>query len=170
MKIVVTDACIFIDVINLNLTAKFFGLELDIHTTAEVVNELFLAQQQILEGYKTSNKLTVHILTGDEQLALMSGSYPKALTSEDRSVVFIAQKLGDATVLSSDKPLRNYAKKIAIEYHGMLWIVDQLIAQGTLSKSEAISKLAEWVESNLIYKNNSEIKFEIAKRIKIWSK
>jgi hypothetical protein len=37
MKIVVTDACIFIDVIELQLTGRFFGLNLDIHTTADVL-------------------------------------------------------------------------------------------------------------------------------------
>ncbi len=98
MKIVVTDACIFIDVIELQLTGRFFGLNLDIHTTADVLNELYSDQQQILEGYKTSNKLTVHVLSGAEQASLMTEDYPKALTPEDRSVVFIAKKLGDAVV------------------------------------------------------------------------
>lgn len=79
MKIVVTDACIFIDVININLTAKFFGLELDIHTTADIINELYPEQKQILEGYKASTKLTVHILTGEEQLELMKQQYPKGV-------------------------------------------------------------------------------------------
>lgn len=77
MKIVVTDACIFIDVIELQLTSKFFGLNLDIHTTADVLNELYSEQQQILEGYKATNKLTVHVLSGAEQVSLMSESYPK---------------------------------------------------------------------------------------------
>jgi predicted nucleic acid-binding protein len=170
MKIVVTDACIFIDVININLTAKFFGLELDIHTTADIINELYPEQKQILEGYKASTKLTVHILTGEEQLELMKQQYPKALTPEDLSVIFIAQKLGDATVLSSDKPLRKYAKKLSIEYHGMLWILDQLVAQGLLPKPEAIAKLNAWINSNLIYRDNAEIQDEVDKRIKAWSK
>ena len=170
MKIVVTDACIFIDVINLNLTGKFFGLELDIHTTADIINELYPAQQQILEGYKSSTKLTVHVLTGEEQLALMTEEHPKALTPEDLSVIFIARKLGDATVLSSDKPLRKYAKKLSIEYHGMLWIMDQLIGQEILTKSEGVTKLTAWVNSNLSYKNNAEIQAEVDTRVKAWSK
>lgn len=170
MKIVVTDACIFIDVIDLNLAAKFFGLELDIHTTAEVINELYTSQQQILEGYKASEKLKVHILIGEEQQELMSDEYPKALTPEDRSVVYIAKKLRDATILSSDKPLRKYAKKLCIEYHGMLWILDQLVSQGGLPKPEAITKLIAWINSNLIYRNNAEIQAEVDTRIKSWSK
>lgn len=48
MKIVVTDACIFIDVIELQLTGRFFGLNLDIHTTADVLNELYTDQQHLL--------------------------------------------------------------------------------------------------------------------------
>ncbi|CAN5115887.1 hypothetical protein BH09BAC3_BH09BAC3_38200 [soil metagenome] len=170
MKIVVTDACIFIDVINLNLTAKFFGLELDIHTTADVINELYPEQKRILEGYESSKKITVHVLTGEEQLALMEQDHPKALTPEDLSVIFIAQKLGDATVLSSDKPLRKYAKKLSVEYHGMLWIVDQLVNSGGIPKPEAIAKLNAWIKSNLIYRDNAEIKTEVDNRIKTWSK
>ena len=169
MKIVVTDACIFIDVINLNLTAKFFRLELDIHTTADIINELYPNQKQILEGYKLSKKLTVHVLSGEEQLALMTGEHPKALSPEDLSVIFIARKLKGATVLSSDKPLRKYAEKLSIEYHGMLWIFEQLVAQGLLTQPEAITKLNVWINSNLIYRNNTEIKDEVDKMIKAWS-
>lgn len=169
MKIVVTDACIFIDVIELQLTSRFFGLNLDIHTTADVLNELYPAQQQVLEGYKANSKLTVHILTGEEQTALMSEEFPKALTPEDRSVVFVAKKIGDAVVLSSDKPVRNHAKNLSIEYHGMLWIFDQLVEQEILTKPEAINKINTLVNSNMIYKNNGEMREEVAKRIKRWS-
>lgn len=168
MKIVVTDACIFIDVIELELTSKFFGLNLDIHTTRDVLNELYASQQQVLEGYTIGNKLTVHVLSGAEQQSLMNDVFPNALTAEDRSVVFIAKKL-DAIVLSSDKPVRNYAKKISIEYHGMLWVFDQLVASGILSKSEACSKISILANSNIIYRNNEEMQFEVGKRIKLWS-
>jgi len=168
MKIVVTDACIFIDVINLQLTSKFFGLDLDIHTTLDVINELYISQQQILEGYNASNRLTVHVLTGEEQISLMSESYPKALTPEDRSVVFIAQKL-EAIILSSDKPVRTYAKRLSIEYHGMLWMFDQLMTQNLITKVEACIKIQALISSNLIYKNNAELQAEITKRLKAWS-
>ena len=169
MKIVVTDACIFIDVIELQLTAKFFGLELDIHTTRDVFDELFQEQQQILEAYQENNRLTVHILAPEEKIELLSEEFPKALSPEDRSVVFIAKKL-DAVLLSSDKPVRNLAKKLSIEYHGMIWIFDQLVEQGHLSGQEASAKIAFMVSSNLIYRNNHEMQAEVEKRIKTWLK
>jgi predicted nucleic acid-binding protein len=167
MKIVVTDACIFIDVIELQLTAKFFGLELDIHTTQDVFDELFQDQQQILEAYQENNRLTIHNLTPEEKIELFSEEFPKSLSPEDRSVVFIAKKLG-AVVLSSDKPVRNLAKKLSIEYHGMIWIFDQLVQKGQLTGENAAESITQMVHSNLIYRNNKEMQFEIEKRIKAW--
>ncbi|SRR5258708_2574374 len=169
MKIVVTDACIFIDVIELQLTAKFFGLELDIHTTRDVFDELFQEQQQILEAYQENNRLTVHILTPKEKMELLSEEFPKALSPEDQSVVFIAKKLG-AVLLSSDKPVRNLAKKLSIEYHGMIWIFDQLVQQGQLTGGSAAERITQMVNSNLIYRNNQEMQMEVEKRVKKWSK
>lgn len=169
MKLVVTDACIFIDVIELQLTAKFFGLALEIHTTRDVFDELYPEQQQILQAYQVNSKLTIHILSPTEKLALLEDSFPKALTPEDRSVVFIAQKL-NAIVLSSDKPVRNVAKKLAIEYHGMIWIFDQLMEQGLLKGEEAAAKITLMVNSNIIYRNNLEMQAEVEKRIIKWLK
>lgn len=169
MKIVVTDACIFIDVIELQLTAKFFGLEFDIHTSRDVFDELFEEQKQILEAYQENNKLTVHILTPEEKIELLTETFPKALSPEDQSVVFIARKL-DAILLSSDKPVRNVAKKLTIEYHGMIWVFDQLVQHHLLDAAEATAKITQMVASNLIYRNNQEMQKEVAKRIKEWTK
>lgn len=41
MLIAVTDACIFIDLIELKITAPFFKLDIEVHTTIDVWNELF---------------------------------------------------------------------------------------------------------------------------------
>ena len=41
MKIAITDACIFIDLIELRLTSQFFRLQLEIHTSLDVYNELY---------------------------------------------------------------------------------------------------------------------------------
>ena len=41
MKIAVTDACIFTDLIELDLVSPFFQLHVELHTTIDVVNELF---------------------------------------------------------------------------------------------------------------------------------
>lgn len=169
MRIVVTDACIFIDIMDLQLTAAFFGLELEIHTTQDVFNELYQNQQQILQAYQRSKKLMIHVLSPQEQRELLEENFPVSLSPEDCSVIYVARKL-DAIVLSSDKPVRNHAKKLAIDYHGMIWVFDQLVAQGLITKKEAIAKLKQLVSSNMIYKGNADMVKELEKRIKDWSK
>lgn len=169
MKLVVTDACIFIDVIELQLTSEFFGLELEIHTTVDVINELFPQQQQLLRAYEHGDKLTIHVLTPADQEAISNENFPRALSPEDCSVIYIARKL-NATVLSSDKPVRTHAKNLSIEYHGMFWIFDKLVAAKILNGATATDKLKVLMESNIIYKGNQEMAKEAEKRFRVWSK
>src|SRR5690606_31556421 len=83
--------------------------------------------KQILEGYKASNRLTVHILTGEEQIEILNTAFPKALSPEDQSVLFIARRLKNVAVLSRD----------------------QLVDQGQLTKSEACVKIKSLVSSKV---------------------
>jgi hypothetical protein len=84
-------------------------------------------------------------------------------------VIFVAEKL-KATVLSSDKEVRKYAKKSSIDYHGMLWIFDALVEGEIITKGEAISKISQMGSSNIMYSNNQELQTEIQKRVTKWSK
>jgi predicted nucleic acid-binding protein len=168
MKIAITDACIFIDLIELQLTSQFFGLDIEIHTTLDVYNELYIEQQEWLKVYRSFGKLTIHNLSPEEKDSIQNRSFPKSLSDNDKSVLFLAEKL-DALILSSDKAVRNFAKKHSIEYHGMLWIFDCLIEKGLISKEEAILKLRSLISNNIVYQNNMELNAEIEKRVKKWS-
>lgn len=169
MKIVVTDACIFIDLFDLRLMSHFFELQLEIHTFVDVYNELDDEQKQLLMAYKVGNKLTIHNLNS-EDFELINKTIPsKTLSPPDKTVIYLADKI-NAIILSSDKTLRNCAKTKAIEYHGILWIFDKLIDEKIISGREASVKLIELTEINFFFKNNLELSIEINKRIKIWSK
>ncbi len=169
MKLAITDACIFIDIYDLQLTSKFFGLELEIHTSLDVFNELYEEQKELLRAFQSIGKLTVHIIQQDDRMAIFSKKYPKALSDNDKTVLYLAEKF-DAMVLSSDKAVRSNAKKLCAEYHGMLWIFDKLIEEGILDKKTAVEKVSHLLATNVIYQNNAELTKEIDKRIKIWSK
>jgi hypothetical protein len=41
MRVAVTDACIFIDLIELEMITSFFQLDLERHTSVAVINELY---------------------------------------------------------------------------------------------------------------------------------
>jgi hypothetical protein len=59
MKIAITDACIFIDIIELQLSSQFFGLKIEIHTSLDVFNELYIEQQELLKAYQSVGKLII---------------------------------------------------------------------------------------------------------------
>ena len=167
--VVVTDACIFIDLHDLGLINSFFNLDLEIHTTAMVLNELYDEQQQLLKDYQSADRLTVHNLQEQDFIEIYSEEYPKSLSETDKSVLHIANKI-HACVLSSDKTLRNCAKNKGIEYHGMIWIIDQLVDTFVLSKKEAANKIKQLVDVNFVFQNNPQLMDEIEKRLKLWIK
>lgn len=67
MLVAVTDACIFIDLLDLKITDPFFKLDLEVHTSYEVWDELNEDQQEILKGYRSLKKLIVHILEPEDK-------------------------------------------------------------------------------------------------------
>jgi len=71
-------------------------------------------------------------------------------------------------LLSSDKIVRNFSKANAIEYHGMLWILDQLLLSEQITYPVAIKKLNDLITNNIVYQNNMELTYEITKRIEKW--
>lgn len=159
MRIAITDACIFIDLHNLKLTNLLFSLD--------VYNELYSQQQDILSAFHSVGKLTIHNLSAEDRINMQKNNYPKSLSENDKTVLFLAEKI-DAMVLSSDKAVRTCAKKKSIEYHGMLWVFDRLVDCGSLSALDAASKLESLIQTNIVYQNNAELVREMGIRLKKW--
>ncbi|MBI1838670.1 MAG: hypothetical protein HYR91_15505 [Flavobacteriia bacterium] len=167
MKIAITDACIFIDLYELDLTIPFFSLDFEIHTSLDVFNELYKEQQQVLLAFTSVGKLTTHVITSDERTEILSSHYPRALSEMDKTVLFLAEK-HNAMVLSSDQVVRNHAKNKSIDYHGMLWIFDKLVEDGKITTAIAFSKLKQLIAENAIYRNNRKLAVELEKRLRLW--
>lgn len=167
LKVTVTDACIFIDLYDLDLLTQFFSLDIEVHTTTAVIYELYVEQQKILRAYQSVGQLVVHNLMEQDFLNIRNEQYPRSLSITDMSVLYIANQLG-ACVLSSDKTLRNCAKNRAIEYHGMVWIFDRLVDTSLLSRKEAATKLEKLAEENFTFRNNRVLMAEIQKRLRAW--
>jgi hypothetical protein len=164
MRIAITDACIFIDVIELRLTARFFTLDIEIHTSSLVMDELSHDQKEILSEYVSTGRLVINAFTPEYYSEMKTITYPKSLSLADKSVLLFAQKL-KAIVLSSDKLVRFYAKNNTIDYHGLIWIIDKLVENGTLLPAAAIKKLQDLLSMNAFYRNRPELVSEIEKRI-----
>ncbi len=66
MKIIVNDANILIDLIELQLLSHFFALDYEFYTTALVFEELDDDQQSRLQAYVGSDKLIVREMTHEQ--------------------------------------------------------------------------------------------------------
>ncbi|MCK5170138.1 MAG: hypothetical protein KAQ75_09670, partial [Bacteroidales bacterium] len=133
-----------------------------------VYNELYPEQKELLKAFNSVGKLTIHNLSSQEKNQIFMNSFPKSLSDNDKTVIFLADKL-NAIIISSDKAVRKFAKSKSIEYHGMLWIFDKLIESNLISPNEAITKINTLFSKNIIYQNNAELNDEKEKRIQIWS-
>ncbi len=168
MKLAITDACIFIDIYDLQLTSNFFKLNLEIHTSIDVFNELYDEQKEMLRAYQQVGKLTLHSIEQEDRKAIFAKNFPRSLSDNDKTVLYLSEKI-DAMVLSSDKAVRTIAKKLCVEYHGMLWVFDKLIEEDIITPNIAIEKVNKLLATNIVYQNNAELTTEIDKRIKLWS-
>lgn len=169
MRVAVTDACIFIDLIELDMITSFFQLDLELHTTVAVINEFYPEQKQILEAYESVGKLHIHNLRDDDFKEMRQIAFPRGLSQEDRSVLYLAKKLGGAIVISSDKLVRDFAAKLNLPYHGIFWILDQLVDEMLVSKSNAIGMLSIMPQVNSMYQG-AFMKKEMEKRLSLWEK
>jgi predicted nucleic acid-binding protein len=144
-KVVIKDACILIDLLDLDLLAQFYELNLTVITRPEVLAEIQNQKDQILP-YIESGKL---VIDDDDELesALAIIETNRGLSITDATVLVTARRL-EAVVLSSDKSLRNESNRQGLEVRGMLWILEELLNAAVLSLDEVLEKLRLYPEVN----------------------
>lgn len=165
MAIAVNDANIFIDLIEINLIDTFFELNLDLHTTNLVLNELDFEQQLILKKHISKKGLTVKNL-GEKELEELKAKEITSgkLSKQDISVYAYAKEL-NAIILTSDRRLRTEAKNKGFEVHGILWVFETMMKQKLIKPKKAIEKLTELMKINTWLPMD-----ECRKRIEKWGK
>lgn len=163
MKIAITDACIFIDLIEHRLIHPFFKLGMEIHTSYEVWMEIG-EHHDVLEAYKSMGLLSVHALTAVQMKAVFELDVPKGLSVPDRTVVYLARML-DAFVLTSDSLLRGHCKTIC-EVHGLIWVLRQLLEQHVLPEKEIKKTAEQLLSENIFFANNVKTKAALEELIK----
>jgi predicted nucleic acid-binding protein len=167
MKVAITDANIFIDLINIKLIVPFFELKLEIHTSLDVLGELHDHQSAILSAFQSAKKLTVHNLSADQIDAMHVFIPSKRLSDADKTVIFIARE-ENAMLLSSDGPARKFAKDKNIETHGLVWLFDELVKNNIINQKHACHKINELLTSNTRYKDDQRMLEEFNYRLQQW--
>lgn len=140
MRIAISDANIFIDIIHIELHDALFAAALEIHTTISVYDELNDRQQKILAKYVEQQQLTVHSNEPGKIPVAILGN--KSLSGSDKSVLGLAIEL-NVFILTGDGLIRKISGTQKIEVHGILWLLDRFVAMKLISKKNALSRLKE---------------------------
>lgn len=142
-EIVIKDACVLFDLVDLNLLDSFFNLELRAYTTAQVISEITNEQQfKLIDVYLKNGKLQVDNAGELMDITKINKSYP-GLSLTDSSVLELAIRK-QAIVYSSDGGLRKASEKEGMTVRGILWVIEELYNLKNLSSHEAVSLLNKY--------------------------
>ena len=165
MKVAVTDANIFIDLIFLDLIDHLFELDLELYTTHEVIEELNESQQKIGRHYQSSKRLGVLVIEEIELISQLPKHIPiNKLSFADLTVFHFAMKMNTG-VLTGDSLLRKISEKRGLDVHGIIWVFDKMVEFELISAIKAAGKL----ESLLNFNKRLPV-HECHLRIKKWKK
>jgi rRNA-processing protein FCF1 len=164
MKVVINDANILIDLVELDLLETFSQLDFELYTTDFVVNEINNYQKKAIQKLNTNQQLAILETTevSDYQAIQQLLDTNNGLSFEDCSVWHYSQKL-KGILLTGDGKLRKQALKSGLEVRGIIYIFDELVKAQLLSYLDAANKM-----ESLVQLNNRLPKKEIEKRIKAW--
>jgi hypothetical protein len=132
------DTNILFDFLAGDIFDTLFLLPLDFHTSDIVAYEIsgsYSEKQLASLGLKI---LALNDIETREILSLQGDHIELSL--EDISVLFLSRK-HHTMILSNDGPLRKLADASRIEYHGTLWLLDEMIREEILRPHEAASAL-----------------------------
>jgi len=138
------DANILFDFLAGGIHDALFLLPFDFHTSDIVAHEI--------SGTYSTEQLTrygITILSLDEKEVLEVYILKQDhinLSLEDVSVFFLSRK-HKAMILSNDGPLRILADDSRIEYHGTLWLLDEMVKSDIIPPNEAITALKKMLDN-----------------------
>jgi len=165
MIIVVNDACLLIDLIDIDLFDEFVQLRFKAYITSSVLAEFESDEYEktIRESIRQGN-LLLYNLTADYQSAIASLmlTHSSRLSEPDCSCLHLAGNI-NATILTCERLLTRTAKSLNMKVHGSLWVLEQLIASSIITKRTAYRKLAK-----LMSINDRLPKKECEKRLRLW--
>ena len=123
----------------MDLIDKFFELGFIFYATGYVISEL--SSYEVIEALVLENRLRVRDPDEKEQLKVeeLNVDYYN-LSIHDCSCIWLTEKKS-AIMLTGDKALTKVGKKLGLEVHGSLWILDKMVEYSIISKQSAVGKL-----------------------------
>ena len=146
-EVVIKDACILFDLIDLGLLSSFYKLDLLIVTTPQVIDEIKSEEQHAeISPYIETGRLQIDRFGVFESIITITDTNP-GLSFTDASVLEVASRR-NATILSSDKSLRNESQRRGLTVRGLLWILETLYTHQIIEISTFLCSLSKYQEIN----------------------
>ncbi len=166
MKILINDANILIDLIELELLQEFSLLEFEMCTTDFILAEIEDTQKVLIDTIIEAGHLTVIVTVNDEDFDGINGllNIGGGLSWEDCSTWYYSRKLGGILV-TGDGSLRKLATAAGIEVRGIIYLFDELLAQKIITCEMAVEKI-----EHLLTINSRLPKDAIRIRLRLWKK
>ena len=166
MRVVVHDATVLIDLIEIDLLGPWFRLGFKAVTTTLVWREVNRkGQKGKLRRFADTGYLRVESVNADT-LTEVVGLHMElscSISLEDASVLHLAAA-SEGVLLTSDSVLRRCASEKGVEVHGILWVFDTLVSRGKLNPLVAAERLEALTARGISWLP----KVECTQRIKKW--
>ena len=167
-RIAVKDANVFIDLESMGILDLWFQLGYETLTSSFIADELRKGSHSQSLAYIESGHILCVTLELIDFYPLYEELEESGLSAADVSVLHLAVSR-EALLLTGDGRLRTESSARRIEYHGSLWILEQLVEEEILEPIIAAQKL-EYLQS-LSGEQRRFLPSDIcAKLIKQWSK
>lgn len=143
MEIIVNDTNIFIDMHSIGLLGEMCELPYIISTVDFVEAELTdISQRGAFDELVKAEKIVVYSFSADEVMEIVEehSAVSGNLSIPDCSVCYYARKRG-VPMLTGDRRLRRYAESQSIDVHGVLFLFDELVANGIVLPATAADRL-----------------------------
>lgn len=143
MRLLITDANIFIDLANLNAIKWLFALPVEVHTSDVVWAEI-TAHHLAIQPFP----LHIHEIEEAEMPALLElvQQHPQ-LGFADCSVLYLTAKLG-GTCVTGDGALRKQVSNHGHEVRGILFIIEQFAQHKICTVNDCIDILHRLKQTN----------------------
>lgn len=162
MKIIVNDTNILLDLADIDLLNELTQLGFELHTNDFIIAEV-KNPNQITKINELVNTGKLFVATTDSsEYAEIMAFQSKNLSFVDCSIWYYSKKI-NGTLLTGDGSLRKAAKASGTEVKGILFVFDQLLEEGIITKKTACEKLKE-----LVNINSRLPRKEVEKRLSQW--
>ncbi len=163
-KVAIQDANILIDLLKADLFEYCLLLNYQFCTTDLIIAELYDEQSAFLMPFIEAEKFSVIAVSEEDLIEINKLTVLDArLSEQDWSAYYFAQQ-ENTILLTGDKRLKNYAISKGIIANGVLWVFDQLVENGCITKEVACTKM------RLMMSNNKRLPIdECELRLRTWS-